>query len=74
MKQVGPKAPIKAILINPPGQYFSFIGKDIANKYGLVYVSLKEILADQIAKQTDVGKLAYNNLKKGDLCKVILLV
>lgn len=39
----------------------------MAKKYGFVYVSTRELIADQISKNTEVGKKCLIKLKEGDL-------
>lgn len=39
----------------------------LAKKYGFVYVSSESLLSDQIHRKTEVGRIALNSIKEGDL-------
>lgn len=43
------------------------IGKKLAKRYGFVYVSAHDLLADQISKNTEVGRLALSKIKEKTL-------
>ena len=43
------------------------VGKKLAKRYGFVYVSAHDLLADQISKNTEVGRLALNKMKEKTL-------
>lgn len=53
-----PRRPPKILIIGPPGSGKSTIGKLIAGKYGLIYVSTSNLLNGEIAKKTEIGKEA----------------
>jgi adenylate kinase family enzyme len=43
------------------------LGRSLAKKYGFVYVSSEALLSDQIARKTEVGRIALNAIKNGEL-------
>lgn len=64
-----PTRPASILICGPPGSGRSSLGKMLAKKYGFVYVSSEALLADQIAKKTEVGRIALNAMKSGELGK-----
>lgn len=55
------------VLFGYPGSGRGSIGKALAKKYGLVYVSTGEILDDEIIKATEIGRKIKNLYENGQL-------
>lgn len=53
------------LICGPPGSGRSSLGRALSKKYGFVYVSSESLLSDQIARKTEVGRIALNSIKNG---------
>ncbi|EGR27597.1 hypothetical protein IMG5_193500 [Ichthyophthirius multifiliis] len=68
--KIKPKAPKKSariLVIGPPGSGRSTLSKQLAQKYGLLYVSTTQLISNQIAQKTEIGKIALQLLSLGEL-------
>lgn len=43
------------------------VAKKLCKRYGFVYVSVVDLLKDQISKNTEVGRLALAKMREGKL-------
>ena len=55
------------VLLGPPGAGKGTQAKIIADKYELVHVSSGDLFRDNLKRETDLGKLAQQYMKKGEL-------
>ena len=60
-----PKRPASIIIVSGKDkkEQRTSVGRKLSKRYGFVYVSARELLNDQIAKNTEVGRLALNNVR-----------
>lgn len=68
--KIRPKRPSRSssiLICGPPGSGRSSLGRLLSKKYGFIYISSELLLSDQIAKKTEVGKLAISYIDKGQL-------
>lgn len=54
-KSNAPRRPPRVILLGPPGSGRSTQASIIAKRYGLVHVSTRELLKNEINKNPDIG-------------------
>lgn len=62
-----PSRTASILVCGPPGSGRSSLGRLLAKKYGFVYVSSEALLSDQINRKTEVGRIALNSIKEGEL-------
>jgi adenylate kinase len=62
-----PNRTASILVCGPPGSGRSSLGKMLAKKYGFVYVSSESLLSDHINRKTEVGRIALNAIKDGEL-------
>ena len=55
------------ILYGPPGAGKGTQAKKLADKFNLVYISTGELLRNEIANQTEMGKIAQSFVDSGDI-------
>ena len=67
VKPNAPRRPPRILIVGPPGSGKSTVAKIIAGKYGLIYVSTANLLNSEIAKKTEMGKIAADRMKEGEL-------
>ena len=81
IKSKAPKRSASIIILGPPGENMlgnriinCYLGsgrssqaKMISEKYGLVHVNSAQLLKDQIARKTEIGKLSLSMINKGEL-------
>ena len=56
-----PKKPVQILIHGYPSVVRTSLGQEIAKKYGLVFVSSPNLIANEIVKQTPDGTLMKNN-------------
>jgi adenylate kinase len=64
----------RVVLLGPPGAGKGTQAKQIVNKYGLVHLSTGNILRDEVARETDLGKTAKEFMNRGDLVPDQLII
>lgn len=60
-----PNRTASILICGPPGSGRSSLGRALSRMYGFVYVSSEALLSDQIARKTEVGRIALNAIKNG---------
>jgi adenylate kinase len=55
------------LILGPPGSGRTTLGKQVAQKYGLVYISTTELISDQIGNKKEYGDLCLSLFSKGEL-------
>jgi adenylate kinase len=58
---------LNIVLFGPPGSGKGTQSEKIIEKYGLVHISTGDLLREQVAAQTDLGKQAKEIMDKGEL-------
>ena len=58
---------LNIVLFGPPGSGKGTQSEKIIEKYGLVHISTGDLLREQVAAQTDLGKQAKQIMDKGEL-------
>lgn len=58
---------MRALMLGPPGSGKGTHGSRVAAHYGVPHVSTGELLRDQIALGTDLGRVAGPYMERGDL-------
>lgn len=58
---------VNIVLIGPPGSGKGTHFETIANKFGLVHYSTGDMLRDEVAKNSEDGKIAKSYMDKGEL-------
>lgn len=66
--------PPRIIILGPPGSGRSTQAKNLAKKYGIVHVSVIELLKDEISRQTVRGKIIAECMSKGELVPSITVI
>ena len=64
----------RVVLLGPPGAGKGTQAKQIVNKFGLVHLSTGDILRDEVAHETDLGKTAKEFMNRGDLVPDQLII
>lgn len=64
----------RVVLLGPPGAGKGTQAKQIVNKLGLVHLSTGDILRDEVAHETDLGKTAKEFMNHGDLVPDQLII
>ncbi|EGR29649.1 hypothetical protein IMG5_151980 [Ichthyophthirius multifiliis] len=67
--KINPKSPkrvAKIIVTGPPGSGRTKLSKNLAKKYGLVYISTTELISNQVNLKTEVGKVCMQIVSQGD--------
>jgi len=67
IKPNAPRRPPKILLVGPPGSGKTTIGRLIAQKYGLIFVSAANLLNGEIATKTEAGHVIAELMKEGEL-------
>jgi len=62
------------VLLGPPGAGKGTQAKQIVDKYGLTHLSTGDILRDEVARATDLGKTAKEFMNRGDLVPDQLII
>jgi len=58
---------LNIVLFGPPGSGKGTQSEKVIEKYGLVHISTGDILREEVAAQTDLGKQAKEIMDKGEL-------
>ena len=58
---------LNIVLFGPPGSGKGTQSEKVIEKYGLVHISTGDLLREQVAAQTDLGKQAKEIMDKGEL-------
>jgi adenylate kinase len=66
-RQKTEKNMLNIVLFGPPGSGKGTQSEKIIEKYGLVHISTGDLLREQVAAQTDLGKQAKEIMDKGEL-------
>lgn len=64
----------RVVLLGPPGAGKGTQAKQIVDKFGLVHLSTGDILRDEVARETDLGKTAKEFMNRGDLVPDQLII
>ncbi|MEA3239715.1 MAG: adenylate kinase [Candidatus Bipolaricaulota bacterium] len=64
----------RIILLGPPGAGKGTQAKLLAAKNGLLHLSTGDILRDEVARDTELGKLAKGYMNRGDLVPDTLII
>jgi len=64
----------RVVLLGPPGAGKGTQAKQIVNKFGLIHLSTGDILRDEVARETDLGKTAKEFMNRGDLVPDQLII
>jgi len=67
VKSNAPRRPPKVLIVGAPGSGKTTLGRLMAQKFGLIYVSAANLLNGEIANKTVVGKAAAQLMKEGEL-------
>jgi adenylate kinase len=62
-----PRRPPRVILLGPPGSGRSTQASIIAKKYGLVHISTRALLKNEIARNPEIGQLITRCIDSGHL-------
>jgi adenylate kinase len=62
------------VLLGPPGAGKGTQAKQIVDKFGLVHLSTGDILRDEVARETELGKTAKEFMNRGDLVPDQLII
>jgi len=64
----------RVVLLGPPGAGKGTQAKQIVDKFGLVHLSTGDILRDEVARETELGKTAKEFMNRGDLVPDQLII
>ena len=67
IKSKRPKRPASILMVSGDKNQRRNVGQRLAKRYGFVFVSAYDLLADQISRNTEVGRLALNKIKNRQL-------
>lgn len=62
-----PKRPASILIVSGESQKRREVAKKLSKRYGFVYVSVLDLLKEQIAKNTEVGRLALSKMQRDEL-------
>lgn len=65
---------LNIVLFGPPGSGKGTQSEKIIEKYGLVHISTGDLLREQVAAQTDLGKQAKEIMDKGELVSDMIVI
>eukprot|EP00357_Protocruzia_adherens_P011907 CAMPEP_0114990330 /NCGR_PEP_ID=MMETSP0216-20121206/10728_1 /TAXON_ID=223996 /ORGANISM="Protocruzia adherens, Strain Boccale" /LENGTH=454 /DNA_ID=CAMNT_0002353477 /DNA_START=37 /DNA_END=1401 /DNA_ORIENTATION=+ len=68
------RRPPHVVILGAPGSGRSTQARLLARKYGLIHISPKELLRDEIRKKSEVGKLALKYQATGDLVPDAMII
>lgn len=60
IKNKAPQRSSRILIIGPPGSKRSEISRKLSKKYGFVHICTRELVADQIQKKTEVGRVCLD--------------
>lgn len=69
-----PMRPPRIIILGPPGSGRSTQARSIAERYGIVHVSVMDLLKEEMGKKTTRGKIVANCITKGELVPSIIVI
>ena len=72
IKSKAPQRSARILVVGPPATNRSMISRMLARKYGFVHVNTRELVSNQIAKKTEVGRACLEQLNQGKLGKKYL--
>ncbi len=67
VKSNAPRRPPRVLIVGAPGSGKTTLGRMIAQKYGLIYVSASNLLNGEIAGKSKNGRVAAQLMKEGEL-------
>lgn len=67
IKSNAPRRPPRVLIVGPPGSGKTTIGRLIAQKYDLIYVSAANLLNGETSQKSKVGRVAAQLMKEGEL-------
>jgi len=65
---------LNVVLFGPPGSGKGTQAKKLAKKFNLVYISTGELLRNEIADKTEIGKIAKTFMDKGDVVPDVIAI
>lgn len=69
-----PMRPPRIIILGPPGSGRSTQARSLAERYGIVHVSVMDLLKEEMGKKTTRGKIIANCIIKGELVPSIIVI
>jgi adenylate kinase len=69
-----PMRPPRIIILGPPGSGRSTQARNIAQKYGIVHVSVMDLLKEEIGKKTSRGNQIADDISKGNLVSSLTVI
>jgi len=67
IKLADPMRPPRIIILGPPGSGRSTQARNIAKRYGIVHVSVMDLLKEEVGKKTERGRIIAQCIAKGEL-------
>jgi len=67
IKAKRPKRPASILIASGEKEKRRAVAKKLCKRYGFIYVSVLDLLKEQISKNTEVGRLALAKIKDGKL-------
>jgi adenylate kinase len=69
-----PMRPPRIVILGPPGSGRSTQAKSISQKYGIVHVSVVDLLRNEMRRKTTRGTIISNCLSKGEMVPSIIVI
>jgi len=67
VKSGGPRSPPRVVIVGAPGSGKTTLSKMIARQFNIIHVSTTNLLNNEIAKKTSLGKIAGDAMNGGEL-------